>query len=156
MAVKIKDLIDEMDMQTDEYNKYLNKETGDIIMVSTEDLSIAEESGEDDDFSQYPEWHRESLQEALDVIVNWDKYIGLPDKWDIHEYDIMERFCGSVENGRISDALYSAIRGKGAFRRFKDTLHRFGIEQKWYSFYEDALRHIAIRWCEDEGIEYVE
>jgi len=56
MVVKIKDLIDEMDMQMDEYNKYLNKETGEIITVSTEDLSIVEESEEDDDFSQYPDW----------------------------------------------------------------------------------------------------
>lgn len=41
MPVKIKDLIDEMDMQMDEYNKYLNKETGEIVTVSTEDLSVA-------------------------------------------------------------------------------------------------------------------
>jgi len=68
----------------------------------------------------------------------------------------MERFCGSIDNDRISDALYLAIRGKGAFRRFKDTLHRYGIEQKWYSFYEDPLRDIAIRWCEGKGIDYIE
>jgi hypothetical protein len=156
VAVKIKDLVDEMDMQMDEYNKYLNKETGEIVTVSTEDLSIAEDSEEDEDFSQYPDWQRESLQEALNVIAHWGKYIGLPDKWEIHEYDIMERFCSSIENNRISDALYSAIKGKGAFRRFKDTLQRYGIEQKWYSFHEKALRDIAIRWCEDEGIEYAE
>lgn len=108
----------------------------------------------DDDFSQYPDWQRKALQEAMDVIVNWDKYVELPDKWEIHEYNIMERFCSSVENDKISDALFSAIRGKGAFRRFKDTLYRYGIEQDWYKFYEEALSVIAIRWCEDNGIVY--
>lgn len=88
MPVKIKDLIDEMDMKMDEYNKYLNKETGEIVMVGTEELSIVEESEEDDKFSQYPDWQRESLQVALDVIENWGKYVGLPDKWEINEYSV--------------------------------------------------------------------
>ncbi|WP_148137318.1 UPF0158 family protein [Candidatus Formimonas warabiya] len=154
MPVKIKDLVDEMEGQMDEYNKYLNKETGQIIMVSVEDLSVAEESEEEDDFSQYPEWQREALQEALDVIISGEKYVELPDKWEIHEYSIMERFCASIENDSISDALFSAIRGKGAFRRFKDTLHRYGIEQEWYRFYKEALTVIAIQWCEENGIVY--
>ena len=52
MPVKISELIDEMDMQMDEYNTYLNKETNIIVTVSNEALSIAEESDEDDDFSE--------------------------------------------------------------------------------------------------------
>jgi len=41
MPVKISELIDEMDMQMDEYNTYLNKETNIIVTVSNEALSIA-------------------------------------------------------------------------------------------------------------------
>lgn len=43
--------------------------------------------------------------------MNWgsNKYIELPDKWDIHKYSIMEDFCGSVSNDRINNALYSAF-----------------------------------------------
>jgi hypothetical protein len=155
MPVKIKDLIDEMDMQFDESKKYLNKDTGEIVTASTDDLSIAEDSEEDEDFSQYPKWQRESLQEALDVIVHWDRYVELPDKWEINEYSAMERFCDSIENSRISDALYAAIKGKGAFRRFKDTLIRFEMEQKWYDFYEGVLSGIAISWCDDNDVKYI-
>lgn len=133
-------------MQFFDYKKYLNKETCDIVAVSTESLSIAEES-EDDDFSQYPIWEREPLMDALDIVLNWDKYVELPDKWEIDEYSIMEKFCNYVEDDRISDALFSAIRENGAFRHFKDTLFRYGIEQDWYSFYEEALKKIAIDWC---------
>lgn len=79
--VKLKDIVDEMEMQIDEYRKYLNKETGEIVTVSSEELSIAEESEEDDDFSQYPDWQQDSIKSAIDVIVNWENYIELPDKW---------------------------------------------------------------------------
>ncbi|TWH52008.1 hypothetical protein [Sporomusa sp. KB1] len=58
MPVKIKDLVAEMKMQMDEYRQYLNKETGMILTVSNEDMAIAEESEEDEDSSQYPDWQR--------------------------------------------------------------------------------------------------
>lgn len=153
--VKLKDIVDEMEMQMDEYHKYLNKETGEIVTVSTEELSIAEESEEDDDFSEYPDWQQDSIKSALDVIENWENYIELPDKWEINEYDIMEEFCGSIKNDRISNALYSAIQGRGAFRRFKDAIIRFGVEDDWYKFREEALMQIAIEWCEENEIKYI-
>jgi hypothetical protein len=153
--VKLKDIVDELEIQMDEYNKYFNKETGEIITVSTEELSIAEESEEGDDFSDYPDWQRDSIRDALDIIENWENYIELPDKWEIDEYRIMEEFCGSIKNDRISDALYSAIQGRGAFRRFKDAIHRYGVEDDWYRFRKEALKNIAMEWCEENGIKYI-
>ena len=67
----------------------------------------------------------------------------------------MEDFCGSIRNDRVSNALYSAIKGRGAFRRFKDAIIRFGVEDDWYRFREEALRKIAIEWCEDNEIMFV-
>jgi hypothetical protein len=153
--VKLKDIVDELEIQMDEYKKYLNKATGEIITVSTEELSIAEESEEGDDFSDYPDWQRDSIRDALDIIENWENYIELPDKWEIDEYRIMEEFCGSIKNDRISDALYSAIQGRGAFRRFKDAIHRYGVEDDWYRFRKEALKNIAMEWCEENGIKYI-
>lgn len=154
MAVIIKDLVDGMDMQMDEYRQFLNKETGVVVSVSNEASSIAEDSEEDDDFSQYPDWQREAIQEALDIDLNWENYIELPDKWEVNEYHIMERFCSSLDNEKIVEILYSAISGKGAFRRFKDTVQRYGIEKNWYSYREEALKKIAIDWCERNNISY--
>jgi len=156
--VKLQDIINEMEMQMDEYHTYLNTETSEIITLSSEELRIAEESEEDDDFLKYPEWQRDSINEALDVIMNWTngKYIELPDKWDIHEYNIMEAFCGSVSNDKISNVLYSAIKGRGAFRRFKDAVYKHNLEDSWYKFLYEALRKLAVEWCEENGISYVE
>ncbi len=152
-AIKLKDIIDEMDTLSDEYKCFLNKETGALISVSTEELSIAEE---DDDFSQYPEWQQETIKEALDIIVNWNNYVELPDKFEINEYDIMERFCYSIDNDMISNALQSAIHGSGAFRRFKDTVIKFRIDDRWYKYKEDAYKEIARDWCDYNNIEYIE
>lgn len=154
MVVKIKELVDEMGAQMDGIRQYLNKETGEILTVSNEDMAIVEESEEGEDFSQYPEWKRESIQEAFDFLRNWDKYVELPDKWEINEYHIMEQFCDTVDNEIISAALYNAITGKGAFRHFKDKIRRYRVEDRWYSYREGVLQDIAISWCEMNNISY--
>jgi len=41
----------------------------------------------------------------------------------------MEEFSKSVESARIREDLINAISGKGAFRYFKDTIRRYGIEK---------------------------
>jgi len=43
-------------------------------------------------------------------------FLGLPTKFDIDEYRIMERFCLSIQDEKTSEALYIAIKGSGAFR----------------------------------------
>jgi hypothetical protein len=66
----------------------------------------------------------------------------------------MERFCSSIENERLSNELLNQIRGSGAFRRFKDTIHRHGIADDWYRFRQAALEEIAIEWLEAHDIPY--
>ncbi|NLJ49290.1 MAG: hypothetical protein GX428_06870 [Candidatus Atribacteria bacterium] len=156
--VKLKDIIDSLDVQMDQIRSYLNTETGEIIALSTEELDIAEESEGDIDFSKYPEWQRDLINEAIDVLDNWNtnKYIELPDRWYVNEYSIMEEFCSSVRDEKIRNVLFSAIRGSGAFRRFKDVIHIFDLQDSWYKFRFEALKKIAIQWCEENGISYIE
>jgi hypothetical protein len=153
--IKIKDIIDDMEMQSNEYRSYLNKIQGVIISVSNEDLSIAEESEEDENFSEYPDWQQDSIKEALNIIENWDNYVALPDTFEIHEYSIMEKFSYSVNNDKTSNALQNALHGRGAFRRFKDAIIRYNIENSWYKFKEEEYKKIAIRWCENHNISYI-
>ncbi len=51
-------------------------------------------------------------------------------KYDIHEYNIMEDFVLSIDDNKLSDELYYAIKGKGVFRRFKDLIQRYGIADR--------------------------
>ena len=68
----------------------------------------------------------------------------------------MERFCLSIEDDDMCDDLCNAIRGRGAFRRFKDGIHEYGIADDWYKYRDDTVREIAIDWCEAHGISYTE
>lgn len=154
--VKLKDVIENLDMADDNFKAFYSKKTGKIFVASVEDLRIAEDSEEDDDFAEYPEWQRESIIEALDVVENWEEHIELPDRYEINEYRVMEDFCLSLDNERISEDMYYSIKGKGAFRRFRDKIYRYGLEQEWYSFRDNALRRMAIAWCEENGVIYFE
>jgi len=83
-----------------------------------------------------------------------DIWIAAPNQRDLREYDIMEEFADSVTDLRKNELLCVALEGKGAFRRFKDTLHRVGLVEEWYAFKRKAYVDIAREWCEDNRIEY--
>jgi hypothetical protein len=68
----------------------------------------------------------------------------------------MERFCLSVDDENMRDDLCDAIRGRGAFRHFKDRIQAYGIAEEWYRYRDEALREIAVAWCEAHGIPYTE
>ena len=61
-----------------------------------------------------------------------------------------------VEDGSLSGILNNSIRGRGAFRRFKDAVHRLGIADEWYRFRDQAYKETAIEWCGDNGVEFDE
>jgi hypothetical protein len=60
----------------------------------------------------------------------------------------MERFIGSVENSQAAEELWRAIKGKGAFRYFKDTAHRLGLLDQWYRYRDEAAKEHVIAWAE--------
>lgn len=153
IPVKLKDIIEEMEVQLDDFRTFLNKETGEIVTLTSDELMAAEEEESLDD---KPEWMLENIVVANDILWNFDKYVELPTKYDIHEYKIMEYFCYTVENERIQDSLFQTIRGKGAFRRFKDRINDYGIQDQYYSYREEQFKQIAKEWCEDHGIGYIE
>ncbi len=149
VVVSLRDLIGEMQMLSDEHRTYLNKVTGEFILISNDDFRIAES----DEADELLEWRDEIVQDAKKVLSS-DDYLEIPSKFDIHEYEIMERFCLSIPDVEVSNVLLGKIRGSGAFRRFKDTIYRYGIEKDWFTFRDDAYKEIAISWLESHGFSY--
>ena len=152
-VVKVRDVVSEMEMQSDEISAYLNKRTGEIT-GATSDAFAAAEKGEEDDLNKHPhQWERDMILQAKEILDS-DDYIELPDKYEINEYDIMEEFCNSVKSSGIREDLLERIRGRGAFRCFKDAVRRHGIEEKWYRYRDAELEKIAIEWLDSNGIPY--
>lgn len=149
-VVSLRAVVDKMEIFGDPFHAYLNTRTGELVTVSDEDLEAADS---DDDLDEYPEWQRDLIRLAQ-AILESDDYLALPGTYEIHEYRIMERFCQSVDDERLSDELCSLIRGSGAFRRFKDAIHRHDIAEDWYGYRRQALEEIAVNWLEAHGIEY--
>jgi Uncharacterised protein family (UPF0158) len=150
VQVKLKDIIEGMDFLSDERSSFLNLTTGEVVAITDEELRAAENDAPLEDF---PEWQHDAIRMAKDI-VETDRYLPLPDRFEIHEYSIMERFCLSVDDDDIRDDLCDAIRGRGAFRRFKDRVQAYGIAEAWYRYRDAALREIAMAWCEEHGIPY--
>ena len=65
----------------------------------------------------------------------------------------MERFAQSLTDAAVSDKL-DAAHGRGAFRRFKHSVHPLGIADEWHRFRDAALEEIAIEFLEAHGIAY--
>lgn len=151
LPVKLHDVIEALEEAGEEHTHYLDKRTGEIVMVTNEEMEAAEE---DELISEYPDWQRESILKAREILSSEEGFIALPDQSDIHEYKIMEDFCLAFEDRRVGEDLHRLIKGSGAFGRFKNAIHSKGIEEAWYQFRRTEFERIAIEWLEEAGIPY--
>ena len=150
LPVNLKDIIEGLEFQSDEGSSHLNTATGEVVYVTEEELRAAEE---EEPLNHFPEWQHDAIRIAKDI-VETDHYLQLPDRFEIHEYSIMERFCLSIDDEDMRDDLCDAIRGRGAFRRCKDRMQLYGMAEEWYRYRDAALREIVIAWCEAHEIPY--
>jgi len=151
VRVKLSDIIEGMESQSDESSSFLNKKTGEVILMTDYAMRAAEDN---EPLEDVPDWERELVVIAREIIAETGDYIQLPTKYDIDEYSIMESFCMSLDRQEIGDILYDSISGSGAFRRFKDAVYKYGVEDKWFSYRDNAIKGIAIEWCRENNIEF--
>ena len=150
VTVSLQDLVDELESVSHSRSAYLNIRTGEIVSLSEDELSAAED---EDELTDYPDWQQEAIIKAHEVMSS-DDYLSLPTKFDIHEWQIMEKFSRSREDPEEQRELLFRIRGSGAFRMFRDAVYRMGIEKQWSSFRDAELARIAVEWLEENGISY--
>lgn len=143
--VALSDILDAMAFQSDEVSAYLHRPTGRVIMVSDEAIHAAEEG--DDEFVE-----PEELADARGILAGGDDYLPLPDRFEIDEYRMMERFAAGIADPAPRQELLGSVRGRGAFGRFKDAAHRLGLIDRWYAHRDRGYEEVARAWCEEHGI----
>lgn len=153
IRVKLDEIIVGLEAQSDESHAFLDKRTGEVVLIRDEQMRAAED---DEPIEDFPDWEQDLIRIAKEIVAETGDYIGLPTKFDIHEYGIMEDFCLSLDDTRLRDTLYGLIKGSGAFRRFKNAVHRYGIADDWHKYRDDALKQIAIEWCRENNVEFSE
>ncbi|WP_297981570.1 UPF0158 family protein [uncultured Oscillibacter sp.] len=139
MKVKLEKILFAVESASEAYTSYYDMQTGEVVSLAEPDII-------------------EERDEALaDLIAKSPgRFLSLPTKHDIHEYRIMADFVEGLTPGAAREELIGAICGKGAFRRFKNGIRYYRLEQKWYGYLAQAQREIAVRWCHDNNLEYEE
>jgi predicted nucleotidyltransferase len=128
-AVDLGDLAQALEDHSYEHSWWLDPETGEVVLWS----DYFEEQGEPD-----PETR------GLIPIEPVSSGEG---------YGDMEDFIARVRDSRARDLLDRAIVGRGAFRRFKDTLLDFPeLREAWFTFHDARMQRRALEWLADEDL----
>jgi hypothetical protein len=104
-------------------------------------------------------WPQAAIEYALETGKGDEDTADDPERWlAVHGegsregYRDMERFIASVEDPGRAERLAIAIRGRGAFRRFKAELaRRPGELERWHAFSEERQRARARSWLAAAG-----
>jgi hypothetical protein len=173
LNVDLDALAEAMDGDTRGVTWYLDAESGALLVVRDEVREELEAIYEDvygdvsakripfaDALRQrlVPEGMREPLIEA-DRVAQDDgsRFVPVPATDSRVAYQDLEAFIATVEDGELQAWLGRAIIGRGAFRRFKDTLAEAPPEhERWLAFRDARLRERALAWLRQVGIEAVE
>jgi hypothetical protein len=147
--VSLDELIDALEAQSETLFAFLDRETGETVVISEETLSLGEE--ETDALDSLQDWQREEAELAR-RIQGSDRYLALPSQFDVNEWNIMADFCDQLEQNEARAKFLGSIRGGHAFRRFKDQLTHFGLRDEWHVFRRQAFGEIMREWCEENGI----
>ena len=152
--VKLSALIEALEFDFEETRTFVDLENGCVVMVQRSVLSDVEE-GDEEALSDVPDWQKDEVEIARAIVADSGKrFVAPPDKYEFHEYRQMERFIGTVRNSGAADQLSQAIRGKGAFRYFKDTADRLGLLNQWFQYRDDAMKEFVVDWAADNNVPY--
>ncbi len=151
MPIELSEIISAMEDQGDLVHAYFDRHSSQTVTITEDDIAAARNP---DWAKEAPDWQRENI--AMVRLIEeeaTDRFVPLPDRFEINEWKMMERFALSLGDSYTADALLGAIRQRGAFRRFKDMVYQRGLADRWYAFRDEEYRRVAIGWCREHGIE---
>jgi hypothetical protein len=147
------------------YQSWLDKQTGEVIGYDTH---IEDELLTGGDLSGLPKWQLDEVENARRVLralgdlpgeegseaVEPDRYVTIPQIETRDAYETMVDFVETVRSHHLRELLSVAIRGSGAFRRFKDVLLDYPAErERWFEFESQREREAIEEWAREQGVE---
>jgi hypothetical protein len=151
---QLSDLIDAMLFETPEHLVRFDRLSGRVVMVEI-GISRAVEEGDEAALAEAPAWQKEMIEIAREL---WEdggsRFLRPPNNFDFHEYRLMEKFVAGLGDNRAAEQLWRAMKGKGAFRQFKNTLYKLGIQDAWIQYRGEAAKKYVINWAEENQVEF--
>ncbi len=136
--VPIRELLRVFEFSSDEMTYYLNIETGKVAMYSN--LS----GGFDECGNEIKDRHAFASKKYVEIS-------------GTHSYEVfrdMERFIETLENPPLKEKLSALLKGRGAFRNFKELLANHQEEQnQWLNFRKKCLLQRIYDWLNDNDLE---
>ena len=153
--VKLREVTDSL--ASGPFRYFYDRATDEVVWAAEDELGVAEELEDGADLSEAAKGTESGVVEALELAVrivadDGSLFVPLPSQWDVNEYEIMEDFADSLPESEARDQISRRMRGSGAFGRFKDNVHRFGLAEDWYAFRDERLSVIAKKWAEENNI----
>jgi hypothetical protein len=153
-SARLSDLIDALEFDIPTHITLFDRQTGRVVSVDRDVMNGVEEDDEER-LDGLPDWQKDEVVIAQAICDDsGERFIDAPDKFDFHEYRHMERFIEMVEAGEAAEALWHAIKGRGAFRRFKDTVGRLGLLDRWFRYRDEAMKEFVIAWAEANNVPF--
>ena len=149
VVVSLRAVVEELGILPDEATLYLLRETGELYALGDEEAGLVE----DDRAEELPDWLADEAARIREILTG-GRWLALATRFDVHEWAIMDEFARSREDAALGDELLRAIHGRGAFRAFKDAVHRHDVQQDWYRFREAAIADLAAARLDEHGIAY--
>ncbi|HEM5071035.1 TPA: hypothetical protein U1212_001673 [Streptococcus suis] len=140
MAVWFQDVVDALQMLSQGDRYYYDSYLDELVYLSVEETGLES---------------REGLEEEIEEDVA-GRFVGLPTYYDFNPYTFMELYISDLTDGDLSDRLSRAIRGHGAFRRFKSELERYDRLEEWYVFEAQCYKELVLDWCQENEIAIVD
>lgn len=163
LAINLESLKQAFDSRSNDGDHYLNTKTGEILLVSEHgryELERLSERAESLEHLEELVQHdvKASLREAVISLARYEadeeNYVFIPTLTSSDGYHDMEDFIETVNNVALQEMLQEAIQGKGAFRRFRDTLNDAPDErERWFEFKDACIERRVREWLTKHGIE---
>ena len=135
LPVDLEELADVLDGAPGEGDGRLDRLTGDVWPAAAIDYAL------------------DAGDEAIDVD-DPDHWLVIVPEGSCAGYDDMASFIATLSDSTLIDRLERAIDGRGAFRRFRDTLSATPKEfTRWHRFAGDRQRGRARAWLADHGYQ---
>ncbi len=136
LKIDMQDLTMAMEQNSYEEEYFLDLQTGEILFTS--DALDREDN--------------DAVREKIDE--DPDRFEEVPKADSREGYQDMQDFIETVQDEHIAEVLSTAIEGRGAFRRFKDTLLRHPDQRElWFKFKDDLMQKRALEWLDEIGIQ---
>lgn len=136
-----------------EWRYYLDLRTGHVVQS---EMRFSGELDEEDEFSEekFPEEGGPISERMAQVGFDEGYLIPIDPLESSVEYGWMEEFTETVTESRLQGRLEASLGGRGAFRRFKDSLIDYPEERaRWFAFRWERMIEAMREWLADNGIE---